>query len=276
MPSFDQAVFPTVETIMDLARSIVNDMFPGVGGQNGRILTDDAKFTLPYFNSALKTLQRKLRNEGCTFPIKDNVILFNLTPVVAIDPTVQTFVGFNGYFDGTAMHATPMLPSDCIQVVEVEEQTVGNTQMPFIPMTQPQGKLVSTFQGQFIKFWEWRQYQINMIGATVAKNLRIRYTSGQPPINAPPASFPTTVVNIIDSEEALAYLIAEKYAQARGVGPDVKEDIKNKIAETIDDMSTEWVRRQQSVTYRRAAYGDGGSDSNSGGTGGLGQTGWGI
>src|SRR5689334_24789622 len=98
---------------MDLARSYVNDMYPGTGGTNGRILTNSAPFTIPYINSALRTVNRKLRNEGVTYPIKDNVILNNLTPVITADPSVQVFVSFDGYFDGTTMHASPRLPSDC-------------------------------------------------------------------------------------------------------------------------------------------------------------------
>src|SRR5438105_10724983 len=137
MPSFPQSLFPTVESVMDLARSIVNDMFPGIGGTNGRILTDDAPFTLPYLNSAFRTLQRKLRNEGVTFEIKDNIILLNLAPVVAQDPAVQVNVSYNGYFNGTTMSPTPILPSDALQIYAVWERQTGSN-VNFREMVQPQ------------------------------------------------------------------------------------------------------------------------------------------
>src|SRR5258708_9389526 len=137
-PSFQQQAFPTMAEIADLSRSIVNDTFPGLAGQQGRILTNDAPFMLPYFNSAFRWLQRKLRNEGASFPIIDNWILPGLTAVISANPDVQTYVSFAGYFDGTSMHATPRLPSDCLQVLEVQERTSA-TNLPFCPIYQPQG-----------------------------------------------------------------------------------------------------------------------------------------
>jgi hypothetical protein len=44
--------------------------------------------------------------------------------------------------------------------------------------------------------------------------------------------------------------------------------------DAMNDMAFEYVRRAQTVTYRRPAYGSGGS--NDGGNGTLGQTGWGA
>src|SRR5262245_18586596 len=95
----NQSGLPTVEDVTELWRAIVNDTFTGVSGKQGRICSDDAPFTLPYLNSAFRKVQRKLRLEGVTFPIKDNVILENLTPVVTQDSKVQVYVGFNGYYD---------------------------------------------------------------------------------------------------------------------------------------------------------------------------------
>jgi hypothetical protein len=255
LPNFPQGVFPTIEDVMNLARSIVNDTFPGLTNTpgEGRILTDSAPFTLPYLNSAFATLQRKLRLEGVTFPIKDNVILFNLTPIVSEDPNVQVFVGYNGYFDGTSMHASPVLPSDFLQPLDVEEQTVG-TNTPFTPMTRFQGGFPSMIQGNWLTFWDWRTYAIYMPGSNQTKNIRLRYTSGQPPLNVPPASFPSTHINIIDSTEALAHMVAAKYAMARG---GASEDVKALVAQAddiISDMAQEYIRAGQSVVYRREQY----------------------
>jgi hypothetical protein len=268
MPSFQESGFPTIESVMQLARSLVNDTFPGVGGAQGRILTDTAPFTLPYLNSAFATLQRKLRIEGVTFPIKDNVILSNLTPVVKVDPGVQVFVGFNGYFDGTSMHPSPQLPSDCMQPLLLQEQTVG-TNTPFAPMIQPEEGIPSCFQGAQIRLWEWRNYALYMPGSTNSKNLWLRYTSGQPPLNVPAASFSTTAINILDSTDALARLVAIQYGRARGAAPDVLQGVQLETDGIISDMAEEYVRRAQTVAYRRPAYGQSG---RGGGSSGLGQT----
>lgn len=252
---------------MNLARSLVNDMYPGINGTFGRILTDDAPFTLSYLNSAFKTLQRKLRIEGVTFPIKDNVILVNLTPVVQADPSVQVSISYVGYFDGTNMHPTPSLPNDLLQPIDVEETTTGSG-LSFSPMKQPQGGIPSMLQGNFMQYWEWRNYAIYMPGSLLTKNIRLRYTSGQPPLNIPPAQFASTSINIMDSQEALAYLIAAQYALARGgASPDVTA-LESKATEIIDEMAMEYVRRAQSIQYRRPEYSSsGGNNVNLGSTG---------
>lgn len=269
MANAQQSGFPTLGTCMDLARAYVNDMYPGIAGTSGRVLTNNAPFTIPYINSALRTVNRKLRNEGVTYPIKDNVILANLTPVIQADPSIQVFVGFDGYFDGTSNHASPKLPSDCLQVFDVQEQTDG-TDLPFSPMAQPQGGIISTFQGPWLSIWEWRQYRIYMPGSTSVKNLRIRYLSGQPPFNSAPDDFDTTPVNILDCEEAMAYQIAIQYARARGAA-DVSILMQG-FTEAIDDMANEWVRRQQNQNFRRPAYGGSGSSDVGTPLGPIGQT----
>jgi hypothetical protein len=246
---------------MDLARSLVNDMYPGVGGTNGRILTNSAPFTINYINSAQRTIARKLRIEGVTFPIKDGVILNNLTPVPNPSVDIQTFVGFEGYFDGVTLHATPQLPPDCLQVFVVSEQTAGSG-LPYSQMVQPENGLPSSIQTQVLGMWEWRQYRIYMIGSTATKNLRIRYQSGVVPFNTPPADFDTAYLGILDCEEAVAAEIARLYALARGGGN--VQMVTQMRDDAIDDMVNEWTRRQQQQNFRRESYEGGGSQNEQG------------
>jgi hypothetical protein len=255
---------------MDKARAFVNDSFPGlVNGVltpgAGRILTNDAAFTLPYLNEAFSKLQRKLRTEGVTFPDK-TVILNNLTALAQSDPSVAVYVGYNGYFNGFQMSPVPMLPGDLLQPYFLEEQTVG-TNVPFVPMAQPQEGVQSCIQGQRLGVWQWKGYRIYMPGSLVAKNIRVTYKCGQPPLDVAPSDFSTAVVNILDSESALAYYVAEQYALARG-GAD-PEKMAAGAEDAINDMVQEWVRRGQSVTYRRQPY----HGSNTGGstTGSVGE-----
>jgi len=262
-----QSLFPSIDSVFQLARSIVNDTFTGVNGAQGRILTNDAPFSIPMLNSALRTLQRKLRNEGVTWPIQDNFILSNVTAVVAPDPAVQIYIGYNGYFDGTTLHASPTLPNDLMQPYMVEERTT-NSGLPFTEMTQPQAGLPSTLQGSYLGVWEWRNYKIYMPGSTLTKDLRLRYKSVLVPLNVPSSAFASTSINIIDCEDALAYHIAAMYATARGAA--AAEELYKMRDDAIFDIANEWVRRGQAVAYRRPAY----SGSQQGGSNGgqVGQT----
>ena len=267
MPVFSQTGFPTVEEVISLARAVVNDTFPGIAGAEGRILTDTAPFTLRFLNRALRTLQRKLRLEGVTFPIKDNVILTNLVPVSAQDPSIQVFVGYSGYFDGAITHPTPVLPSDLLQPLEVSEQMVGTT-VQFTGMTPLRG-IPSVIQGQWLQYWEWRNYGIYMPGSTQAKNLRLRYTAGQPPINAPASSFSSTAINILDSGDVLADMVAAQYAFARGGASAELTALKTEIDDTISDMAQEYIRSSQALVIRRVPYG-----GPEGGNAQVGSSGW--
>lgn len=265
MANFEQDVFPTVDEIMQLVRSIVADTFPGLAGTQGRIFTNAAPFTLPFLNSAIRKMMRRLRNEGVTFPIRDGVILANLTPVVSANPGVFPYVSYNGYFDGTTMHPSPRLPGDLLQP-QVVKQRVSGTNLTFVPMSQPQQGLESQFQGQGLGQWEWRNYAIYFNGSTSANDIMLRYTSGQPPIKAPAADFATTSVNVIDCQDAIANLMAMKYGQRNGGDADGIAGCKADAEEAIDEMALEYIRRQQTQTYRRESYGGGGS-SNQGNVG---------
>jgi len=271
MPNVPQLGFPTVSEIMDLARSRVNDTFTGIAGTQGRILTNNAPFTLPFLNSAFRQLQRKLRNEGVTFPIRDFIVLNALAPVVEPDPSKVVSVGFNGYFNGTTMYASPKLPGDCMQVSLVRQRVTGSN-LQFTPMIQAQEGLASGYQNNWLGMWEWRGYQIFMNGSLQTQDIMIRYLSGQPPINVPAADFDTTNIYIIDCQDALANMIAEMYGTARGGNPAQIASVKAAADEAVEDMATEWVRRSQTVNYQRQSYGDGGSTSNGtilGGTGSV-------
>lgn len=270
MTNVPQGGFPTIDEVMQLARSIVNDTFTGINGAQGRILTNDAQFTLPYLNSAFRKVQRRLRNEGVTFPIRDGIILNNLTPVASQDPAVFVSVGFNGYFDGLQMNASPKLPGDCMQVSVVRQRQHGS-QAQFTRMTQAQEGLATGLKNNWLGQWEWRGYQIFMNGSNVVQDIMIRYLSGQPPINVPAAQFATTNIYILDSQDALANLVALKFGNARGAKADQLAQVKADAEEAIDEMAQEYIRRQQTVNYQRASYQDGGSENGDNTT--LGSTG---
>jgi len=84
------------------------------------------------------------------------------------------------------------------------------------------------------------------------------------PLDVPPAAFATTAINIIDCEEALAYHMAMMYAEARGASS--VESLQAKRDDAIFDMANEFVRRSQTVSYRRQAYGGRGNYGTTGAT----------
>lgn len=270
MPNAQPTAFPVIEDVTTLWRSLVNDTFTGLQGTQGRIATDSAPFTLPFLNAAVRTLARKLRNEGATFPIKDGIILRAIPPVVQADPAVFINIGFNGTNNGTTTSATPALPGDCMQVYRVRQRVTGSN-LQFSDMQPAQGGLTSGYQNQWLGQWEWRGYAIWMNGSLQTQDIEIRYLSGQPPINVPAADFASTPIYIIDSVEALAYQMAADYGAARGANPALIQRVEGKADDAISDIANEWIRQGQTVTYRRESYQGGGS--NASGNTSLGSTG---
>ena len=81
-----QMSFPSLETVMNLARSLVNDTQAGLTGtpMEGQILTDNplvSPFTLQFLNSAIRQLYREMRNISDPQLIFDNIILIGL-PII--------------------------------------------------------------------------------------------------------------------------------------------------------------------------------------------------
>jgi len=270
VPNLQPSGFTTIDEIMQLTRSIVNDTFTGQAGAQGRIFTNDAAFTLPYLNSALRKIQRRLRNEGVTFPIKDGIVLSGIPAVVSADPSVFINIGFTGTNNGTKTSATPYLPGDCMQVYTVRQRVHGSN-LPFTPMNEAQQGLPSAYQNNWLGLWEWRGYAIWLNGSMQIQDVMIRYLSGQPPINTPAANFASTAINILDCQDAVANLMAGMYGTARGASDAQIASVNAAAEEAIDEMASEYIRRQQNVNYQRVSYQGGGSNATENTT--LGSTG---
>src|ERR1700744_3008053 len=78
--------YPTIETVLNLVRSLVLDDMPGATGivGQGQIYVDDMSVSVTlsnFFNAALRELCRDLRTSQGPMLIRDNVIVTGLTPI---------------------------------------------------------------------------------------------------------------------------------------------------------------------------------------------------
>ena len=246
--------------IMDLVRSIVNDTFTGVSGRQGRIIPNDAAVVLPFFNSALRKVTRKLRNEGATFPIVDGYILYAVPPVVQANPGVFVSIGFNGTNNGTTTTSSPRLPGDCYQIYKVQQRVTGSN-LPFVPMVQIPGGLVSAYQNQWMGSWEFRKFALWLNGSLQTQDLMIRYLQLQPPLNTPAADFDSTPIYLQDCQDAIANYMAGMYGNRLGASDSQIAKAVKDGDDAVDEMAEEYIRRGQTVTYRRESYQGGGSNN---------------
>lgn len=257
-------------TICNLVRSLINDTQPGVEGfpGEGQIFTDDngvSPFVQPLLNSAIRELYRELRNVGQPTLVKDNVLIIGLTPVNsptyglgATDPAVQTYLGFDGYFDGLTLNSVLVMPGDVITMEAVWERQ-NNSNNPFIPMGQPEMGLPSRYQTPALGQWEWRNDKIWMVGSTQTRDLRLRYWCALPQFFSSTLDFASTYVPIIDCVDAVAYKTATKYATM--LGSPGMADLKLESIEQMRQLKLQSVRRQQAMDYARPPYGSSGGSS---------------
>jgi|HubBroStandDraft_6_1064221.scaffolds.fasta_scaffold16057_5 hypothetical protein len=176
--------YPSLSTITNLVRVFQNDWQRGATQTygEGKITTDQgapipggnpSPQTLPALSSAIREVYRELRNVGEPRLIRDNVQA-NLPANSVTGPTIQTYLAFDGYWDGGVLNPSPVLPSDMIRPLRLWEQQTGN-QLPFIPMKQPQFGLTSRNQTFALGEWEWREDQLNFVGALCPITIRMRY-----------------------------------------------------------------------------------------------------
>jgi len=248
--------YPTLETVMNLVRVFLNDWQKGATGTpgEGRITTDNpatSPQTLPALNSAIREVYRELRNVGDPTLIYDNVQV-NLPANSVTGPTIQTYLAFNGYWDGGVLQNPPALPGNMLYPIEVWEQQTGNT-LRFVRMKQPQSGLSSRNQSTVLGEWEWRQDQLNFIGALNPITIRMRYLAALTQFVSP-LVFSAVQIPIMDCEDAVAYKVAAKIGKAlSGVTPSTS-DLAASAQEAMFQLRNAIARRAQTVTYRRQEF----------------------
>ena len=134
-------------------------------------------------NAAYREVQLALSNAGKqTF----NADYATLTiPAVAIaDPGQEIQVGFTGTtgnVSGSPLN-TPVLPADLIEPEVITERQAGTTDM-FVAVQNmtAHGGLPSYPQEGQIRFWEWREDALCLLGATQSVELKVRYKKGLAP-----------------------------------------------------------------------------------------------
>ena len=249
--------YPNLENTMNLARGLANDAYNAGAGE---VLTDNAPQTIGYVNSSFAELQDRIENVTGMTLTKDNVLVLALDPVVNVDPSVQTSLSFTGYtgYNGADVDTNLTLPSDMMMPEEVWERQSGSN-LPFVPMSQPQAGLPSRDQYQWLRQWEWRTDTMCFVGATVPVDIRIRYRCRQAFI-APNDTTPFTdvTINVLGSERALAYLIAYRYVASRQ--GDNAPMLRQEADAAIFEIIRRYTRQKQGIEYRRRSYG-----SNKGG-----------
>jgi len=249
----------------------VNDTQAGVTDTpgEGQIFTNDSTispFTQPFLNSSIRELYRELRNVGDPVLIKDNVLLIGL-PIINsptqgmgnVDPSIQTILTPEGYFDGTQIWPNLILPADLLYPTCVWERATGSND-PFRKMDAPSGGLESRQQGTHLGQWEWRNNNLNFPGATQQRDIRLRYYASLPQFFSSTMDFSSTYVPVMDCTDAIAYKTAVKYA--RMLGSPGLADLNVEADRQMFQLKNANVRRMQHQDFARIPFGNSSGDLN--------------
>jgi len=264
----DVTSFPTVKTITDLVRSDVRDDMAGATDTlgEGQILVDDMSLSVTMsrlFNSAVREVSRKLRIVNAPMLIADNYILSNIPPMngplgfQVADPSVQVYIGFNGYFDGTLWHNGEgnswQLPQGCYQVMRCWERQHDSNNV-FSDMGEPANGLQGVYQTCGWGRWEWRQNMVCLPGSLDYRDLRLRYRMILNALFVQNADPNTTYLPIMGCEEAVARTIERLYAARQGGA--VYEMRKVESDAAIYDILNGEVTNKQGQNYQTNAFGN--------------------
>lgn len=256
-------VYPSIQTVLDLVRSLVLDDMAGATDTvgEGQIYVDDMAVSVTlsnFFNSALRELCRDLRTSSGPMLIRDNYLLLGLTPInssqglAAPNPAVQCYVNAAGYFDGTKMHPTLPLPADFLMPEAVWERE-SNTNGDFKEMSQAVQGLPSCNQGSRFGQWEWREERINLLGALTTRDLRLRYQGKLVNLYEKGVNLETTYIPINDCEEALTDKIVVRIA--RRISPERLADAMGAARSSLFSFLNEQVQQKQGQEYEPNAFG---------------------
>ena len=238
------APYDTAEYVLNLARAITNDAAQTIAGS---ILSDAQPYTLVMLNSCFRDLQRELVNRGVETFVKETIIT-GLVQATTNDPSVQTYLAYTGYFDGTVMNASPTLPGDMIMPIRLWERQTGMSTSPFYPMRPTNDGLPTIAQTGRLAWWEWKNDTLYFVGATQSNDVRVRYWTFL--VDLVDANSP---VPIFDAANCLAHKVAKQFGAARG--SPLAQYMQAEEQRYFQQIVTRTARKKQRGQHRRKPYG---------------------
>lgn len=243
---------PSLQSICDLYRSIINDSFDSGAGQ---INTDMSPWMKPFLNSAIRDLYSDLRIVGDMRVVVDNHIVSNIPALPVADPSVQVALTYQGYFNGSTWNSNLLLPPNLMWMIKAWQRH-SSTGETFHPMQIAPAGLSSVYQGHSMGEYEMRgNNEMWMNGALLATDLRLRYMAVFPDIVGDSIDFSATYVPIQDCTNAVAHKMVANYAQR--LSPDQFSLADSRAKEFTKKLITESILNSQNKQFSRQPFGAG-------------------
>lgn len=233
--------YPTIGSVMNVARARVNDM---INDADGDLLTNEAPYSQTYLSAAWRWLQRRCATAGVETAINE-VVLYDLPAQGSQDPADQAYVAWLGCSDGVNQMEAPRLPMELIYPLSVWRRQAC-TQNAFGLMSQARDGLPPWFD---FNVYDWRHDGLYFYAPTYSQDLKIRYSAYLRDLDI---TLVGQEVPIMMCEDALGARVAFEFASARGSAQATQmETWANNAFDTIAQGSS---RRKQRQSLRRIPY----------------------
>ncbi|MGH9738838.1 MAG: hypothetical protein ACRD4X_09655 [Candidatus Acidiferrales bacterium] len=229
MPVVPTTAYSQAEDALNLARALVNDTA-------GAVFTDT--LLMPLLNSAYRGLQRELAEVGVSVLAEQQDLDLEPDPASGVTPTEISDT------------SSPQLPTDCLVPHMLWERATANSTDVFVPMEKftSGGGMLNLQPSSYLRLWEWREDKVNLIGATLAITVRIRYEKVLPEL-----TLGTDPVQIRSSIDPLAYATAALAARSRGARA-LAQDLMGAAQMATENLIERYVRPEQVKGRRRMPY----------------------
>ncbi|HKV06318.1 MAG TPA: hypothetical protein VJO53_14575 [Candidatus Acidoferrales bacterium] len=229
MPVVPTTAYSQAEDALNLARALVNDTA-------GAVFTD--ALLMPLLNSAYRGLQRELAENGVSVLAEQQDIPLVPGPVSGVTPTDLSDV------------SSPQLPADCLAPHILWERATANSTDVFVPMERftSGGAMLNLQPSTYLRLWEWREDKVNLIGATQAITVRIRYEKILPLL-----TLGTDPVQIRSATDPLGFATAALAARSRGARA-LAQDLLGTAQMATEKLIERYVRPEQARGRRRMPY----------------------
>ena len=268
--------YPTVQMVTNLTRTWIQDDMAGATATlgEGQLFPDNTSLSVTMmnvFNSALRTVCRKLRTAIAPMLTFDNVDIIGIPPMVSPtqgvaspDPSVQVSIGFQGYFNGLTYNSNFALPMGVLNVERVLERVSGSNDQ-FSSMQQPAQGLPNGYQNVYNRWWEWRQDAVNMPGSIQTMDIRLRFKGQLITLFTPGINPAYVFIPVNDSVDVLAAYCVQQLAGRQGAQmlPGAVQWANDQIA----DFLNEQIKRDQGMPYPVISFGSDGYGADGGNLG---------
>lgn len=266
MPLVDGGVgnpYPTVNEVMDVARSRVNDM---MNDTSGDLLSNDSPASQTYLTSAWKWYQARCDTAGVqTF--KRTIPIYGIPQRATNDVMNECWITWSGCSDGINQFDGPVLPQDMISPKSIwRRRSQGLNSDGSIAENDVNLELMGQATDGLPPFldcnvYEWREDGLYFYASSYAQDWKLSYSAYRAPLDI---TQPDATVPMMMCEDCLGARIAFEFANARGAAQASAMEAWAETAFNTTGLRATKIKQRQ--TIRRKPYGSSDSHRNIGPT----------